>query len=368
MLQLSEKEETRALKLHKTAIVVDAHSDLPFDLERRIYIQHSPMKSFHLPRLRTGGVDVVVCALTWDGTRYTEELKRALKSLDLVKSEVKANSNEVIIVKTIADIYQAKKEGKISLLLGCEGGKPLEGDLTFLRIFYELGLRYLGISWHHRNQLADGVKEPTNGGLSEFGQKVVAEANRLGILLDVSHLSEQGFWDVLEHTKSPIMASHSNTRAVCNVPRNLTDEQIIALAENGGVIGVVFNGRYIDPHLEQKKRTTLNTLLDHLDHMVDLVGVNRVGLGPDFMDFITDYVNPIIHKAANLPLDEWTRDMADSAKWFANYSVTKYPEGLENISKLPNITRGLVKRGYSDSEIEKILGGNFLRLFETVIG
>jgi membrane dipeptidase len=368
MLKLSENEETRALSLHNTAIVVDAHSDLPFDLERRVHIQQSPMKSFHLPRWRTGGVDVVVCALTWDGTRYYGELKRALKSLDLVQSEVKANSNDVTIVQTVADIYQAKKEGKVSLLLGCEGGKPLEGDLSFLRIFYELGLRYLGISWHHRNQLADGVKEPTNGGLSEFGQEVVAEANRLGILLDVSHLSEQGFWDVLGHTKSPIMASHSNTRAICDVPRNLTDEQIIALAENGGVIGLVFNGRYIDPNLEQKKRTTLNTLLDHLDYLVGLVGVNCVGLGPDFMDFITDYVNPIIQKAENLPLDEWTRGMADSARWFTNNNIIKYPEGLENISKLPNITRGLIKRGYSDLEIEKILGGNFLRLFETIIG
>lgn len=145
MLQLSEKEETRALNLYKTAIVVDAHSDLPFDLERRVQIQYSPMKSFHLPRWGAGRVDVVVCALTWDGTRYTGELKRALKSLDLVQSEVKANSNEVTIVKTVADIYQAKKEGKVSLLLGCEGGKPLEGEIRLLRILYELGLRYLGL-------------------------------------------------------------------------------------------------------------------------------------------------------------------------------------------------------------------------------
>ena len=203
MVQLSEAEETRALELHKKSIVVDAHSDIPFDLVRRPHSKGSPMKQIHLPSLRAGGVDVEVFALTWDGRTYIGELKRALRTFDLVLSEVKANSNELVIATKTDDIYQAKEEGKIALVLGFEGGKILEGEVTFLRTFYELGIRYLGFTWNHRNQLADGVGEPTNGGLSEFGQTVVGEANKLGVLLDVSHLSEAGFWDVFDRTKVP---------------------------------------------------------------------------------------------------------------------------------------------------------------------
>ena len=237
-----------------------------------------------------------------------------------------------------------------------------------LRTLYELGLRYLGLNWNYRNQLADGVGEQSNTGLTKFGQEVVADANQLGILLDVSHITEKGFWDVLETTKAPVMASHANTKALCNVPRNLTDDQIKALADNKGVIGIVLNGRFIDPDIENTKRPTLQILLNHIDYMVNLVGVDHVGIGADFMDFVLDYVEPIVQGIPSVPVDEWTQSMVESTRWFANKNVIKYPKGLENIAQLPNLTRGLIKRGYSDSEIEKILGGNFIRLFKTVIG
>ncbi len=146
------------------------------------------------------------------------------------------------------------------------------------------------------------------------------------------------------------------------------DDQIKALAENKGVIGIVLNGRFIDPDIENTKRPTLQILLNHIDYMVNLVGVEHVGIGADFMDFILDYVEPIVQGVPSVPVDEWTQSMVESTRWFANKNVIKYPKGLENIAQLPNLTRGLIKRGYSDAEIEKILGGNFIRLFKTVNG
>jgi len=363
MVQLSEAEETRALELHKKSIVVDAHSDIPFDLVRRPRSEGSPMKQIHLPSLRAGGVDVEVFALTWDGRTYIGELKRALRTLDVVLSEVKANSNELVIATKTDDIYQAKKEGKIALVLGFEGGKILEGEVTFLRTFYELGIRYLGFTWNHRNQLADGVGEPTNGGLSEFGQAVVGEANKLGVLLDVSHLSEAGFWDVFDLTKVPLMASHSNANALCDHPRNLTDDQIKAIAENDGVIGINFVNKFLNPHAGNRQQATLEDVLDHIDHMVNLVGINHVGLGPDYMDYTVDLISQLSDVSAGTLADEWSQALIG-----LSMSTSNYPEDLESIVTLPKVTRGLVKRGYSDSDIEQILGGNFLRLFKTVIG
>ncbi len=361
-MQLSETEENRALELHNKSIVIDAHADIPFDLVRRPN-PHETMKNLHIPNLRTGGVDVELFALTWDGKTYVGELKRALKSLDVVLSEVRANSNDLTIVTKVDDIRRAKRDGKISILLGLEGGKPLEGELVFLRTYYELGLRWLTITWNHRNQLADGVSEPSNSGLSSFGRDVVAEANKLGILLDVSHISESGFWDIIELSKAPVMASHSNATKLCAHPRNITDEQIKALAENGGVMGMNFVGSFLNPKVSSGQMATLDDLIDHIDHITNLVEVDHIGLGPDYMDYIDSLLAGLSGVSAEVLADEWSQNVIGMTT-----DPTKYPKDLESITKLPLVTRGLVHRGYSDSDIEKILGGNFMCVFEAVIG
>jgi len=186
----------------------------------------------------------------------------------------------------------------------------------------------VGLVHSLRNQLADGVADRrTGGGLSELGVQAIEELDRLGMIIDVSHLNDDGFWDVLEQTKNPIIASHSNSRTVCNHPRNMTDEMITALAENGGVMGMNFA-----PSFVHKTDATLEAVIDHIDHIVDLVGPDHVGLGSDYD------------------------------------GIPSTPRGLEDVTKMPDITRELVKREYSREDIQKILGGNHLRLFKKVIG
>jgi len=215
-------------------------------------------------------------------------------------------------------------------ILSIEGGEALEGDLGVLRVLHRLGVRLLTLTWNQRNQIADGVGESRTGsGLTEFGLKVIDEMNDLRMLIDVSHLSETGFWDVIKRSKAPIVASHSNCYALCPHLRNLKDEQIKALADKGGVIGITFVPNFLT---QEKRKTTVKDVVKHIDYLVEKVGVDCVGLGSDF------------DGTGALPL------------------------GLEGVDKIPNITEELLNRGHKEKDIKKILGENFLRVFKDVIG
>ena len=227
-----------------------------------------------------------------------------------------------------AEIIQANEEGKIAAMLSIEGADVLEGRLSMLRVYHRLGVRMVGLVHSLRNLLADGVSDNrTKGGLSQFGVEVVEELNRLGMMVDVSHLSDAGFWDVMEASKDPVVASHSNSRAVCPHPRNMTDDMIRALAEHGGVMGMNFATDFV-----HETNPSVETLVDHIDHIVDLVGPEHVGLGSDFD------------------------------------GIPSTPRGLEDASKMPALTEELVKREYSEDYIHLILGGNHLRLVKQVVG
>ena len=213
-------------------------------------------------------------------------------------------------------------------MLSIEGADVIEGRISMLRVFYRLGVRMVGLVHHLRNLLADGVKDRrTGGGLSEMGVQAVEELNRLGVLIDVSHMNDEGFWDLMEVTGKPVIASHSNSRAVCDHPRNMTDEMIKALAEGGGVMGMNFAPSFVHP-----VHATVQGVVDHIDHIVELVGPDHIGLGSDFD------------------------------------GISHTPEGLEDVSKIHRITAELAKRGHSEPDIRKILGENHLRLIKTVVG
>jgi membrane dipeptidase len=218
-------------------------------------------------------------------------------------------------------------EGKIAAMLSIEGADIIEGRLSILRILYQLGVRMVGLVHSRRNLLADGVADSrTNGGLSTLGVEVVEELNRLGLIIDVSHLNDAGFWDLMDLVKSPVIASHSNCRAVCSHPRNLTDDQIQALAQRRGVIGINFAPSFIHP-----VNATIERLVDHIDHIVDVVGPEYVGLGSDFD------------------------------------GISSTPERLNDVSQMPRITQELTRRRYSEAEIRQILGLNHLRIFKQVL-
>ena len=281
-----------------------------------------------VPRMQEGGVTCQVLAVSSERSRTPAyPLRTALLMIERFHRE--CDSNPVLVPITRSkEIIEAKKQGKAAGMLSIEGADVIEGRIEMLGVFHRLGVRMVGLVHSLRNQLADGITDRrTGGGLSELGVQAVEELDRLGMIIDVSHLNDEGFWDVIEHTGSPVIASHSNARAVCDHPRNMTDEMIEALAENGGVMGMNFAPMFVHP-----TDATLEGVVDHIDHIVELVGPDHVGLGSDYD------------------------------------GIPCTPKGLEDVTKIPDITKELIRRSYSEEDIKKILGGNHLRLFKTVIG
>lgn len=343
-----EREGSKARELHRDFIVVDAHSDLLSDdtIYERIWKgRKGTMEEDWVPVMRKGGIDIRVVVVIESRCRIPEfALRGGLDVVSAFKKEIDESPSITQITK-FEDVEKAKKDGKIGFILGMEGAEPLVNDIELLRIFYILGLRMLTLTWASRNYVGDGThflprKEGKVGGITDFGVAVIKEANNLGIVIDVSHLNDPGFWDVIEFTRAPIVASHSNCRALADHPRNLTDDQIKAIIDNGGVIGMNSMGAYVS-----KGTPDLDHFLDHIDHIVTLGGIEHVGLGFDFIEFYLKHLS----------------DEQRAAK-FPNVA----PRSLSGDEEVPNVTEGLVKRGYSDHDIELILGKNFLRVFNEV--
>ena len=336
--------ENHHLKLHEDAVVVDTHCDtlkclMPmFTLPRNSQWDdrsdigmgvRSKLGHIDIPRLREGGVNCQVFAISSvrDRTR-PYALRTAMEMIDIFYRECEKNSDSITPVTTHDDILKATGEGKVAAMLSIEGADVIEGKIGLLRVFHRLGVRMVGLVHSLRNELADGVADRrTKGGLSELGVQAVEELDRLGVLIDVSHLSDAGFWDLMDVAKGPVMASHSNARAVCDHPRNMTDKMIEAISDRGGVMGMNFAPGFVHP-----THATVQGVVDHVDHIVGLVGPDHVGLGSDFD------------------------------------GISYTPVGLEDVTRMPNITVEIVKRGYSEEDIKKILGGNHLRLIKEVVG
>lgn len=255
-------------------------------------------------------------------------LKRALEILDYFYHLQQAGKGKPLLVIKKEDLQKLKKE-QPSVLLAIEGGEALEGNLAVLRILFKLGIRSLTLTWNQRNELADGIwEEKTAGGLTSFGCQVVKEMNQLGMLIDVSHLSEKGFWDVLKFTQQPIAATHSACYALRAHPRNLRDEQLTALAQNQGIIGLNFYPLFLG---SQSQVISLRNVIEHLEHAVSITGIDHVGLGSDFD------------------------------------GIAQVPLGLEDATKFPVIIEELLRLGWPESDVKKIMGGNFLRVLQQVL-
>lgn len=336
------------MEMHDRFLVLDAHSDMLNDvLPKHVLGRRNVIDKDWLPGMKRGGIDTRVVAIYSDITYVPEmALRRALDLVSVLHEEINQSSSLALCI-TSDDIKQAKDNGKIGFILGMEGAEPLGRDIRLLRIFYIVGLRVLGLTHTLRNYAGDpAFISPTitgkTGGISDFGLELVQEANKLGIVIDVSHLNDPGFWDVIENTKAPIIASHSNCRSLFDHPRCLSDSQIKAIEKTNGVIGInaaaiLVNGR---------EDATLSQLLDHLDHMVNVGGVKSVGLGFDFCDYLLEYSSE--DERARLP-------------------YIGPVQGLSGDTDVPKIADCLCKRGYSEEDIELILGKNFLRVFEDVL-
>jgi len=321
------------LSLHFDALVIDGHCDSIGDqLENGRWLgDRSDTGHIDLPRLREGGIDVqfFACYVPMPYQRHGA-FTHAMDRLDQLLLLEERAAEQFMLVRRAEDIVRAKATGKIAGIAGLEGAEALDASLGALRQFYRLGVRNLGLAWNYRNAACDGVAESrTNGGLTEFGVKVVEECNRLGMLLDVSHLSPAGVADVLAVSQQPIIASHSNAYALCDHPRNLTDAQMEAIAARGGVIGVTFVNAFLNR--ENPEATTVDDVVAHIEYMLGVVGPEHVSIGSDFDGCTT-------------------------------------PTDLGDATSYPLITQKLVERGHDAKVIRKILGENLLRVMQQVLG
>lgn len=331
-LATADPARARAEALHRRFPVIDGHCDSildSFEGKRRL-AQAADQGHLDFVRARQAGMAAQIFALWPAPSTYDLPSRRVLQLLDRLLEEVEGAPGQVLLVRRAADVETAFQEGRLGVLVGIEGGEALEESLAHLHAYHRLGVRVLGLVWNHRNALADGAMEwETGGGLTRFGKQVVREMNRLGMLVDAAHLPPAGFRDVLAVAAAPVLFTHGNCRTLFDHPRNLSDDQIRALAGQGGVFGISYVNAFMCPEGQQ---STVATVADHFDHVCQLLGnADHVALGSD---------------------------------WDGTRTV---PTGLEDVGGLPNLTAELLRRGYGEGDLEKILGGNYLRVFRQVL-
>jgi membrane dipeptidase len=335
----------KAHALNQELTVVDAHHDIAMDVAyRRRLGQKGVLSRLWGTRLRTAGVNVqVLPCFVEDRFLPGLGLRTLLQTIEAVLGDLNDDSTVMCLTTTMEEVDNALAKGQIASILALEGCDGLSGDPAMLRLLFRLGVRIASLTWSRRNEFADGTGE--SGGLSNAGKGALQEMAAHKVICDVSHLADAGFWDVVEYGQGPFIASHSNARAVCDHPRNLSDDQLRAIAEKGGMVGLNFFGGYVDP-----LRPTLDRLVDHLVHIAGVIGIEHVGIGPDFLedslrDLSKDALKGTLHDPALM--DQWI------------------PE-CDGIEHLPAFTARLMARGFSRDEIASVLGANFLRLFREV--
>jgi membrane dipeptidase len=371
--------DAEVMRVHRSTLLIDTHNDVPSRTVEGFDIgSHSSTGHTDIARLKAGGVGaqffaVYVAASYVNGNRSAN---RTLQMIDTVRHDIiERYPDDFVLATSAKDIEDAHRRGKIAALMGIEGGHAIEDSLRLLRDYYDLGVRYMTLTHSNTNNWADSsgdiddAKVKHHNGLTDFGKQVVREMNRLGMMVDISHVADKTFWDALEVSKAPIFASHSSCRALTNHARNMTDDMIVALARKGGVVQVNFYCGFIsqkfrdndaadtkaldarmaketagknlsepDRQILSEKlrkemglsRATLADVVDHIDHIRKIAGIDAIGIGGDFD------------------------------------GVSCTPIGLDDVSKYPNLTRALLEKGYSADDIRKIYGGNFLRVMRAV--
>jgi membrane dipeptidase len=376
ILMAADSVSEKAKKLHFSFIVIDTHDDTTqrfLDGKFDIGVRHSD-GNIDIPRMREGGLNAIFFSI-WTSSKTVgpAAVKQALDQIDAVREAVRRHPKDLALATTAAEVLEAHKQGKIAALMGLEGGHMIDNDLGVLRSFSSLGVRYMTITHMGNTGWADSsTDKPEHNGLTDFGKDVVREMNRLGVIADISHVSDKTFYDVLATSKAPVLASHSSCRAICDAARNMTDDMIRDLAKNGGVIQINYHVGFLSqefsdfekahPEVEKeidaevKRRCVENeacslvtgdqvvrdfmqagklpkvdytAIIAHIDHAVKIAGIDHVGLGSDF-------------DGAVMPI------------------------GMQDVTHLPQITEALLRKGYSEGDIRKILGENTLRVMREV--
>jgi membrane dipeptidase len=346
-MKSSEEIEARVERLHASGLI-DMHFDLPMDLyEKRN--QPGFLVSHYLPEFEAGDIGVVGAALYVED-RYLPEmgLRVALDQIARLYTEVEA-ADQFAICKTNEEITRARRANKIALLITMEGIEPLGDDLNLLQGFYQLGVRMIGLTHARRNAAGSGgifaASGSSSDGLTSFGRDVVQECERLGVIIDLAHINPKGFEEIVGLTKKSLIVSHTNARKFYDVERNISDEQIKIIGQRGGVVGM--NAILVSPKPEE---STMDRYVDHFEHVIGLVGIDHVGIGFDFCEYLFQQLPEQIRKEIQSKL-----------------TTPHFIHDLTNHSHARNLTRKLIERGFGDAEIEKILRRNWLRIFEQLI-
>jgi len=330
--------ENQALDIHREALIIDS-------LWASSY---APTNRDYLEKMREAGVTAVHASIAGDDSASFYNVFERIASW---YQGFRQYSDIIMPVNTGADIETAKKLNKIGIILGFQTTRPIENNVDFLNVFHKLGIKVMQLTYQRRNWVGDGSGERTDSGLSRFGIEVIRRMNELGILIDVSHTGDRTTTEAIEYSQKPIAFTHCNPRALCNTVRNKTDEHIKALADKGGVMSLNVFSTFI----KRDGSATLDDYLDMIDYVVNLVGIDHVGLGFDFFPFMT-----------RDNLTKWKADNPEIGEG-VDYDA-KYPEGVDSILFLPELTERLAGRGYSEAGIKKILGANTLNLLKNVWG
>ncbi len=334
-------------QLHSDAFVCNLHDDWSIEIQRRVLRgELGALEATYRDRLMHGGINCTFYTVGGDDVMFTQDtnlLLGTLRGIDGALEEINRSCSFALCRKT-QDILQAQVDGKVGLIFTIEGVKPLGGDLTILRILYRLGLRSAILTWFTANQAADGVGEKRNGGLTSFGEELLHEMNRLGILIDISQSSPATVADVLQLSSKPVIASHSNCSGKYPHRRNLTDEQLKRLADNDGVIGITCYPAHVGAG-----QVSIEDFMNHIDYAVNLVGIDHVAIG----------LNIVVHKPSE------AREFYERSH--IEYSQFHLP-GLEDIDRMSVVTAELLRRGYTHDGVRKVVGGNIVRVIRTVIG
>ncbi len=367
---------SHALALHTRSIVVDTHCDTTQRLldARFAFNAEHPDGHLDIPRLRQGGVDAVFLAIWMPGTvTGPVAVDRALKQIAAVRRQVDLYPDELVLARSANDIREAHSVGKIALLMAVEGGHMINDDLDVLRNYAKLGVRYMTLTHMVNTGWADSsTDKPEHNGLTDFGKQVIREMNRLGMMVDISHASDKTFYDVLDVSEAPPIATHSSCRTLCDSPRNLTDEMIRALASRGGIVQINFHAGFLSQEFRDAEAARPR-LRDEIDARIRERGAEG---GPERLVAAGEVVRELVAEGV-LPRVEWTKiiehiDHAvsvagiDRVGFGSDFDGADMPFGMDDASCLPQITDALLKKGYTEPDVEKILGGNTLRLMEEV--
>lgn len=335
-----------AFDLHKNNIVIDTHLDLAGEIYNRYLAgEKEVIKNKYLDNFKKGGFNIIVSSLYIDDIFLPEmALRVALGQISVLLEDIASCNGEVVLIKTKEQLDYVVKENKIGIIISFEGLEPIGNDIKLLKIFYELGVRAAGLVWSRRNYVADGcsfniVEEGQKGGLTKFGVSVVRQMEEMNMLIDVSHLNDEGFWDVAKFTNKPFIASHSNVRNIHNRMRNLTDEQIKLIASRNGVIGI---NAYKSIAGVGEGENPINKLADHIEYIVNLVGASHVGYGFDLCNNFYDSELKFKFEPHN-------------------------SDSLSSHAEVVQLTEELLRRGISEEDVKLIIGKNFLRVFRDML-